>query len=401
MLWIAGFLITGCQKLNLFLHEEDRDAANKKRVNVSGIEQLYSAVNDSANAGSRIVLAPGTYILDPNHPNAGRIELLKDMELTGQAGQSEKVIIDESLLPAVSFTIPSARTGGIRMGSGTNILEWLTVKGGTIIANAFSVIDTDLPSAETHIGIFHVNIIGNGSSVGIDIRNRRPEQAGRIIDATLEHNDISGVVTFLGPGIEIQNANSASGSTIRVNLRENYIHGNKVGVGAFNNAASVTVINSRIELTSHADRIEGNGIGMYLAGGVSQVAAALGNGNATVIEMHGSSIRNNNPVPMPPELQPVVASVIPCGIQAESGFSTTGGTASNNTLNASFWGCDISENHGTDINALGAYSISGSPAGANNVVEIHLDGVSKKAAVVATPSSPAEPAGTNIVSILR
>ena len=79
---------------------------NENRIYVSDISQLYAAVNDPANTGSKIVLAPGTYILDPNHPNAGRIELLENMELQGQPGHPEQVIIDASALPATSFNPP-------------------------------------------------------------------------------------------------------------------------------------------------------------------------------------------------------------------------------------------------------------------------------------------------------
>jgi hypothetical protein len=43
------------------------------------------------------VLAPGTYILNASYPNAGRLELLENMELQGQPGQPEVVIIDASV----------------------------------------------------------------------------------------------------------------------------------------------------------------------------------------------------------------------------------------------------------------------------------------------------------------
>ncbi len=385
-----------------------RNASNVRQVNriyVSGVSELYAAVNDPGNVGNMIVLAPGVYILSASYPNAGRLELLENMGLQGQPGNQEEVIIDESSLPAASFVIPSVRTGGIRMGSGTNNIEWLTIKGGTVSANAFSVIDTDLPSTETYIGIFHVKIIGNGSSVGIDIRNRRPEQAGRKIYAELKNNDVSGVTTFLGPGIEIQNANSASGSYINVNLAGNYLHGNRVGVGAFNNGANSSVTNSSIEITSQADKIEENGIGLFLGGGLSQVASAFGSDNTTSFEAHGSSIRNNNPVPMPPALLPNVIGYVPCGIYTFGGISTSAGgnnKSSNNTLTVRLWGCDISDNNSPDINAFGAWcQTSALLAGVNNLVEIHLYGNSNNAMVEATSSIPVEPAGTNVVNIFR
>src|SRR5258705_7676451 len=103
------------------------NANNVNRIMVADINQLYEAVNNPDNAGSLLVLAPGTYMLNASYLNGGRLELQMNMSLTGQPGHAESVVIDESTLPAASFTIPSVRTGGIRMGLGTNNLEWLTV----------------------------------------------------------------------------------------------------------------------------------------------------------------------------------------------------------------------------------------------------------------------------------
>ena len=380
---------------------------NRKTIYVSTINELYSAVNDTTNAGALIILAQGTYTLNAGFPNGGRLELQPNMELRGQPDHPELVVIDESALPTASFVLASAgRSGGIRIGSGTNTLRWLTIKGDSSSANPLSVIDTDLSSVETHIEIFHVNIIGNGSSIGIDIRSRRTEQSGRIIEATLENNDITGVITYLGPAIEIQNANGVSGSFIKVNMKQNYLHGNKTGIGAFNNAATATVNNSRIEITSNADKIEGNGVGLYMGGGISQVATASGNGNSTTANFYGSLIRYNNPVPLPPPLHPDVgASYTPCGIYTFGGMSVTDGgynKTSNNTLKLNFWDCDISNNNSPDINVYGAWCPPlATLAGTNNLVEIYLNGISANANDVTTPSVPIEPAGTNVVSIFR
>ena len=54
-------------------------------LNVADVEQLYAAVNDPANEGAAIILAPGTYVLSAltaagvARPNAGRLELQQDM----------------------------------------------------------------------------------------------------------------------------------------------------------------------------------------------------------------------------------------------------------------------------------------------------------------------------------
>ncbi len=382
------------------LEAKSKNAKGKENhIDVYDVVQLYSAVNNPANAGSVITLAPGTYTLNSSYPNSGRLELQADMSIQGRPGHPEDVIIDESLLPLASFAIPSGRTGGVRLGIGTHAIEWITLKGS---AAGLSVIDTDLPSTETHINISHIIIYGNGSSIGIDIRNRL---SGRIIEAELEHNDISGNTTLLGPGIEVQNANPASGAVIYVDLKENYLHGNKVGLGGFNNGGQASVSNNRIEINSHADRIEGNGVGMFFGGATSQVATALATNNTTIVNAHGTKIQFNNPMPLPPLLKPDIIGFIPTGIYAVGGRSSSVqgyNKSSNNTLKIFFWGCKISDNNSPDITAIGAWcQPQAILAGTNNLVEIHLNGVSKKAMVDAIPSSPTEPAGTNVVTIIR
>jgi hypothetical protein len=203
------------------------------------------------------------------------------------------VIIDQTALPTASFNLTGGgRTGGIRMGRGTNTLEWITVKGNI---NGLSAIDGDLLSTETTIKIAHA--IVSGGQIGIDIRNRLAEHSGRIIHAEISNNEILENQAGFGTGIAIQNANGANGAVINVSMKENYIHTNRVGFRAFSNAATSTVNNGTVNVISHADRIEGNGMGMYINGGLTQVASAFANGNQTHLEFYGSMIRNNNRYP--------------------------------------------------------------------------------------------------------
>ena len=156
-------LISSCQKGidKPFASSEESASANnpnaqkgKKKVYVSNLDELYAAVNDPGNAGSEVVLAAGTYVLNASYPNGGRLELQTDMTLRGQPGNSDAVFIDQSSLPTASLVLAvGGRTGGIRMGKGTNSLEWLSLKGANVSANPFSVINTDLFSLETWINI--------------------------------------------------------------------------------------------------------------------------------------------------------------------------------------------------------------------------------------------------------
>ena len=106
------------------------------------MEQLYAAVNDSANEGASITLAPGSYVLSRNdaagveRPNRGRLELQKDMSLYGVTADRSAVVIDATRLPSESFINmpPGGRTGVIRIGLGSNTIEWLTVLGPSTAA---------------------------------------------------------------------------------------------------------------------------------------------------------------------------------------------------------------------------------------------------------------------------
>jgi len=379
--------------------------SQEKRINIATVAELYAAVNDADNAGSRIILAPGTYVLDASYPNGGRLELQTGMTLQGKPGQPSAVLIDESSLPGSSFITASASTGGVRMGRGTNSLEWLTVKGGAASAAPFAVIATDLLSAETTVRFSNVIILGNGSRIGLDIRNRLVEHAGRKIFAYLENSEITGLTSSFGFGLAVFNVNSATGAAIRLTMRENYIHANKIGLISNNGAFNRTQENSTVEIISYADRLDGNGCALDPTGGGNQSATTFANNNITTISMFGSSLSHNNP-PGHPELQPVNGA-LPGAVYAVAGFNSVNAAtgfnrANNNSMKMEFNGCEITDNNGTDIYAFGAWCPPACIlAGSGNLLEIWLRGNSAAATVDAVNSSPAEPAGTNVVNVYR
>ena len=417
LLLISGTLlfIAACQKgldKPFTPREEISSASNnnaqneKKKIYVSSLDELYAAVNDPGNAGSEINLAPGSYILNANYPNGGRLELQTDMSLKGQPGQVDAVLIDQSSLPSTSLALSvGGRTGGIRMGKGTNSLEWLSLKGANVGANPFSVINTDLLSLETHINISHVKVDVNGCVIGINLRNRLAEHSSRKIYATLENNEVYNAINFNGLGIAVQIANGASGSLIDVTMRKNYVHGNKVGVLAFCSAQTATVTNSKIEIRSYADKIEGNGCGMDFTAGVNQTTTTVANYNTAILRMYGSSISNNNPSGAP-QLAPVNGA-FPGAMSLTTAYSNVnniGGydRASNNTMIVECNGCTFSNNGSTDIYAYAAWCPPACVlAGSNNLAEVYLRGSSASVTIEAAPSIPAEPAGTNVLNVYR
>ena len=94
-------------------------AWSQSSVFVSNVLDLYAAVNDPANAGAKVVIAPGTYVLMHTFPNDGRLELQQGMSLIGQTSDPSSVVID-------ALDLQSTTTGPIRMGRGSNAVEWLT-----------------------------------------------------------------------------------------------------------------------------------------------------------------------------------------------------------------------------------------------------------------------------------
>jgi hypothetical protein len=327
------------------------------------------------------------------------------MSISGQPGKAEQVIIDGSALPGSSFLLPPhptfpgvKRTGVIRMGNGTNSLEWLTVKGHAT-TNAYSVIETDLNTTPvTNIRVAHC--IVTGGQIGVNIRNRDPDANERIIEAEIANNEFTGNLTGFGQGIGIFNARDVTGGIIRAKLRGNYVHGNRIGIRAFN----VVSNQCSIKVQSNADRFEDNGAGLALLGAFNEYPNYTANDNYLSFEAYGSSIKNNVGLPAPPS---GTAQVLPGGMMAIGGMVSINsfpGTTSNNKLDIKLWGCQFDGNLAPyDINAFGARSTypSLNPAGANNAVNIWLNGVSINATGNLTPSFPIEAAVTNTVNVYR
>jgi hypothetical protein len=137
-------------------------AQAQRTIVVSNILELYKEVNDTANAGAKVVIAPGTYFLNHTFDHGGRLELQENMSLTGQIADPTAVVIDASDLQSTTTT-----TGPVRIGRGSNALEWLTIQND--LAGA-GVIETDLPPTflPTRIRVAHV--IVQGGQRGIDFR---------------------------------------------------------------------------------------------------------------------------------------------------------------------------------------------------------------------------------------
>ena len=389
--------IASCQKnIDETFTPEQRASVNRSstaesnmKVYVSSIDELYAAVNDVNNAGADVILAPGVYVLNSSYPNGGRLELQTNMSLRGQQGQVDAVVIDQSALPVSSYRLtPTVTAAPIRIGRGTNSLEWLSVKGGPASVNPLAVIESDLLGDETNVTMSHVYVDCNGSRTGILFRNRLQEHENRVINANLEHSEILKATSGVAAGVAMQNR--ISGSQIKLNMKENYIHDCKIGVFNLNGGLGNSIDNCLLDFTSYSDRIENNGCGLDLSAG-SGTATAYSNNGLVTVKMYGTIIKNNGVA----QLAPTNGALL-SGIYAASAY---GAIASNNNLKIILRGCEISNNNAPDIYAYGAYSPTAVIAGVNNRFDLYLYGRSAEATTESAASFPAEPARTNVMNV--
>jgi hypothetical protein len=290
-------------------------------------------------------------------------------------------------LAAASFPTSFGRTGVIRIGRGNNAVEWLTIAGNPLAAAG---IETDLGSSlATTIRVAHV-VAGNNAR-GVDIRNVGAAMAGRRLSAEI----VDGAFFRGVEGIRVANFVGADRGDITVVMSGNRSYENVVGCIFENNRSSFAAIYVR----SSGDRFEDNGLGCQLGGGL--VSSGAANSNSMIFEAYGSHFTNNtrtsffnNTGPDFPELG---------GIMVVGGdvLGPTG-TASSNTAVVRLWGCKVDGNQNIDFQAFGAFSVDPSRlAGIDNHTTVELYGVSKRIAVLAVNSAPADPSGSNTVTIIR
>ena len=358
-------------------------------IEVSNVEQLYDAVNEPANAGATIVLAPGRYVLTKvkagvgTRPNNGRLELQTDMSIFGVTGHPEDVIIDSSD-PAngPSFALGGGLGNGgtIRIGRGRNSVEWLTVVGGS---NSAAGVQTDLVGAPAVLRVAHV--VSRGSVRGIDVRNLGPAGAGRTIVIDLNDDEVFENTAMNGQGFRFVNS-SADGASIAATLHNNRSHDNNQGFLASNERSS----HASITIDSHDDRFEDDMIGGVIFGGL-MTAAGTASGNTVTFTMHAGSIAGSHGS-VPPQNLTAGLNVIGGAFTPPAGIANA---ASSNAVRVSIWGTKFDDNAALDIEAWGAKSLTADLAGTGDVVTVDLHGVSAHARSLAHDSVPDEAAGTS------
>jgi hypothetical protein len=347
-------------------------SAVAQMIQISNVEELYSAVNDPANAGTTLGLSPGTYMLsasDPNgvpRPKGGRIELQPDMSLIGVEGDRTAVVISASDLPASSFptTVNGIATGpnaSVRMGLGHNALEWLTVRDARF---AQANIDSGLQPLDPGTAFIRVShVASTGSTRGMNILNFGPQSSGQTIEADIIDNYFFENVFGISEGIRMGNFQGATGSTVSVRMSGNLSWGQETGRLIVNN----TAIESTVNVVSSGNRFYGNGAGTIIAGGLTQ-GTKRADGNTINFEAHGDQFIGNTG-----------ATAFDHGglvVLGTDNASPTGGGGSNNTVNVQLWGCRMLDNDTWDLAAIGARTLpSANPSlNQNDHVTIEING---------------------------
>ena len=344
-----------------------RVAAVAQVIQISNIEDLYSSVNNPANAAATLVLSPGIYTLSANDPSnaprpkGGRIEMQPNMSIIGLVGDRDAVVIDASGLPVSSFPQTAGPNAAVRMGLGHNALEWLTVRNAV---NAQANIDAGLHTLNLGTAYIEVAHVASGGGLrGVEVVNFGPQNSGQTVEADITDSYFFDNVLGTGEGIRIGSFVGAVGSTVNIRMSGNISWGNLTGC-IFENARAQ---DSTINAFSSGDLFYDNQTGTIIAGGLS-TNNTRADGNTINFEAHGDEFLDNT---TPSTLDQGGLLII----ASENGSAATGG-GSNNTVSISLWGCRMLDNARSDLTVIAARSPSTALASLsqNNQVTIDING---------------------------
>lgn len=344
-------------------------AALAQQIPIPNVEELYVAVNNPANAGSTLLLAPGTYVLsatDPYgapRPHGGRLELQPDMSIVGVAGDRTLVVIDAASLPKSSFpTGANGPNAAVRMGLGHNALAWLTVRNAVKAQANIDVGLQPLDPATAYVSIAHV--ASTGSARGLNLINFGALTSGQTIEADITDSWFFDNTVGIGEGIRIGNFAQSQG-TVNVRMNDNLSWGQHTGRIIETSGAT----NSTVNVLSSGNRFYDNGAGtIVFAGVVGGLAPDSGaDGNTVNIEAHGDQFLDNTAASPTDQGGLLIRGL-------ENASAATGGA--NNTVNIALWGCRMQGNTGADLYAVGAHSVvaATAPLDLNNQVTITING---------------------------
>lgn len=307
----------------------------KPVVRVSSVEALYAAVNNPLNAGARVELAAGIYVLTPTDPSGaerprfGTLLLQENMDLVGEqqyvddngdgvwdpiAGLGPDTFVvpgTETKIEARLLSPPKKPLDDCNAAPNTyempfpviqngrrNRVERLTVSDGAARKSLYMVTPPyHSPSLAVGAGWEGevADTVIEGGFRGLAFSNASCGAVGFVSRVTYERN----IVRKNGGGIYLLNFVTdnlaGAGSSLHVVLRYNRIYGNGTDAGLGLIAGGYGADNSELHALSIGNLIEGNALGVRLTGGSDNAAASGGDGNSLWFASHGDTIRSSSP----------------------------------------------------------------------------------------------------------
>jgi len=349
---------------------------NVREVAVSNIQQLYEAVNTPSALTTKVVLAPGDYYLDRNcgqncSAHSGRLELQENMLLCGPEGNAELAVIDASHLGIDELTTASGvLTGPIRVGSGDNTIEWLTVRKDL---NGAGLIESDLDRSTNSapIRIRVANSIIEDGQRGIDFRVLGKTNNDQYVTGEFVGNKMRNNTLGMGQGLRAT-INNATGVTMFLTLQDNTFDSNLAGILASSQTSS-----NHILIYSSLDVFKNNGVGAWLIGGLGKNGpnGEPSNSNLMFVADRDQFVNNNG---------------------SRGGFYNVGGGvvgigggkgSSGNRARLEFFNTEFFES-APYVSAFGYSDAPSITAGTNNVLELGFDPAVAPGFVAETQSMP-------------
>jgi hypothetical protein len=394
-------------------------------------QQLQDAVNNPANAGTRIRLARGHYVLDPAKPNGGRLFLYPGTEIVGENAYVDcdhdgvwdslthclgsgftpdrfTLADSETLIDGTGIT--GAATGNpavMRIGD-DNVVSRVTVLAPrrSVVAGS---IDINLPSASGRLGAIVTDSIVRGGQRGIRGNNGVPARSGITLSAVISRNIVhdnqpvpGGTFSF---GIQIQN-NAATGSSWQVVLLNNRVYGNRFGYFIVANGSQ----GAAIDILSLGNLVRDNELGMFIGAGFAPAGAPAGdsssNGNVRFTSSGDRIEENVTPVGNLASFMNTGGGIVAFAAGRDSAVA---GICSRNNIRLQFLNTTFRGNKRVDnlrhMTLYGSLSsaVAGPDTGTDNVLTLLMlatDSDVPAAAYVLDASDPDDPTGTNRARVL-
>jgi hypothetical protein len=265
---------------------------HRKVINVTTVEQLYSAVNNAANKDAQITLAPGTYVLSSTteqgarRPHDGSLHLLPGMSIVGS---EQRVDSDFDGVPDPVDVI-SIENFAV-FGTETTIDGSALVLPFKLRKDCGEGVTRMVP--DPMIAISRNNLIsslhligGNNISIG---EPAKPIDSTTSLSATVKNNVLEGnilAMTFANSGCQMSHAHSV------LNFSNNVARNSGTGLLLLNwvtgNAANDTSNGPQIKVTATNNLFYNNGRAINMTSGNEGT-----DGGLITIEMTGNIFRNN------------------------------------------------------------------------------------------------------------